>query len=103
MNNTSSAASDMSASEIEQMASLLKSLGIGHVYAAKYAPQLFEEGYDTPDSLVYISEQEMQELAFKKPHIRMIQQSNHENLKPTQPGEEEGSCESRRVRGFRGS
>ena len=87
MKNTSSAFSDTSASEIEQMASLLGNLGIGHAYAVKYAAQLFEEGYDTPASLDHISEEEMQELAFKKPHIRMIiNESSHKNLKP---GEEE--------------
>ena len=78
----------MTASEIEQMASLLENLGIGHTYAAKYAKQLFDEGYDTPDSLVHVSEKAMQELDFKEPHIRMIKQSSRKNLQRPQSGEE---------------
>merc|ERR1712166_1497418 len=61
--------------EIEEMTSALLTLGIGRTAAAEYAAQLFEEGYDTPESLHDISEKEMQELDFKKPHIRKIIES----------------------------
>jgi hypothetical protein len=82
--------------EIEEMTSTLLALGIGRTAAATYAAQLFEEGYDTPDSLNDISEKEMQELDFKKRHIRMIiKESSHENLKP---GEEESERVREQVR-----
>ena len=69
--------------EIQQMASLLETLEIGHSAAAKYAVQLVDDGYDTPDLLADISEARMQQLGFKQPHIdRVLRARSPSRIQP---------------------
>jgi len=66
-------ASAMEVKEVKELSAFLENIGIGTSSAESFAGALFDDGWETPESLKSVTVEELQnDYGFKRGHLRMI-------------------------------